>query len=52
MTMMKEAYDDFKRYKRDNEANSSRYECYVKGKAKKLKSSQLKPGNLVIVNTK
>jgi len=28
--MFKEIYDDFQRYKKDKEANSFRYICYIK----------------------
>jgi len=29
LTMLKEIYDDFKRYKKDKEANSFKYTCYI-----------------------
>lgn len=32
LTMIKDAYDDFKRMKRDKEANSAKYLCFTKGK--------------------
>jgi phospholipid-translocating ATPase len=44
LTMVKDGYDDYKRYKRDQEANSSLYDVIVKEKIKKVQSGNLKPG--------
>ena len=47
VTISKEAYDDFKRYKRDLEANSQEYTVLLPDGAKKVPSSALKCGDLV-----
>ncbi|KAL4496984.1 hypothetical protein ABPG72_002140 [Tetrahymena utriculariae] len=52
LTMIKDAYDDYKRYKRDKEANSSLYEVIVKGQIKLIPSMNLKVGQIVKVNLK
>jgi phospholipid-translocating ATPase len=50
--MGKDAWDDYKRYKRDREANSSLYECVVRGQRKMVQSCDLRPGQIVLVNNK
>ncbi|KRX07251.1 P-type ATPase, cytoplasmic domain N [Pseudocohnilembus persalinus] len=49
LTMVKEAYDDYKRMKRDQEANSTKYKTFRHGSPITLKSSDLKVGDLVVV---
>ena len=51
LTMGKEGYDDYKTYKRDIEANSKVYEVVRKNKLEKLKSKDLKVGDLVILKS-
>lgn len=50
--MSKETVDDLKRYKRDKEANSYKYECLRKGKLRKISSCDLIPGDIIKVYTK
>lgn len=52
LTMLKEIYDDFKRYKKDKEANSFEYTCYINGVTRQVKSCDIQPGYIVFVNTK
>ncbi len=47
--MMKEAYDDFYRYKRDKEANSTLYSVWKENKFEQIPSSDLRAGMLVEV---
>ncbi|EGR32280.1 hypothetical protein IMG5_090120, partial [Ichthyophthirius multifiliis] len=50
LTMLKEAYDDIKRYKRDKEANSQLYKVLeIKEEQQFIKSSDLKVGNIIKV---
>jgi len=51
LTMIKEAYDDFNRFKRDKEANSQLYKVFT-GAAGKINtpSSDLKVGDIIEVN--
>ncbi|EGR27281.1 phospholipid-translocating p-type flippase family protein, putative [Ichthyophthirius multifiliis] len=50
LTILKEAYDDYKRFKRDKEANSQEYMVIQKeGQLISLKSSELKVGHIVQV---
>lgn len=51
ITMMKEAYDDFQRYRRDKEANSQMYEILVPEGTKMVPSSALKVGDIVILHS-
>ena len=49
--MSKEAYDDYIRYQRDTEANSQHYTTLdSSGNRKKVPSSALRVGDLVIIN--
>ncbi|CEO98647.1 hypothetical protein PBRA_006761 [Plasmodiophora brassicae] len=50
VTISKEAYDDFQRYRRDKEANSAMYEVIENGIIKSVPSSSLRVGDLVIVH--
>ena len=52
LTMVKEAIDDFKRYQRDREANSFRYETLRQNQFVEVPASELKPGDLIKVNMK
>lgn len=49
LTMAKEGYDDYRTYLRDIEANSKIYEVVRKDKREKLKSKDLKVGDIVII---
>jgi phospholipid-translocating ATPase len=49
VTMIREAIDDFRRYQRDREVNSSRY-CKLTGRGRvSVASSDLKVGDIVYV---
>ncbi len=50
VTISKEAYDDFKRYRRDNEANAQMYEQLTPSGVVQIPSSQIKVGDLIIVH--
>eukprot|EP00474_Spongospora_subterranea_P000740 CRZ01198.1 hypothetical protein [Spongospora subterranea] len=50
VTMSKEAHDDFKRFRRDKEANSARYQVIENGIPKTVPSSSLRVGDLVIIH--
>lgn len=47
--MGKEAYDDWKRYKRDQENNSRKYEILTRNGIKLIPSSKLRVGDLLII---
>ncbi|RHZ62903.1 hypothetical protein Glove_334g35 [Diversispora epigaea] len=49
VTMGKEAYDDWKRYKRDQENNSRKYEILTRNGKKIIPSSKLRVGDLVFI---
>ena len=48
--MIKEGYDDFKRYRRDTEANSAMYEVLTPAGIKRIPSSKIKLGDFVILH--
>lgn len=50
ITMIKEAFDDFARFRRDKAINLARYKVFEKGVWKDKYSQNLKVGNLVKVN--
>lgn len=51
ITLLKEGYDDYQRYRRDKEANSQRYERLTPiGLRESVPSSDLRVGDLVFVN--
>ncbi|CAJ0637805.1 11206_t:CDS:10 [Entrophospora sp. SA101] len=50
ITMGKEAYDDWIRYKRDCENNSQKYEILTRDGIKIVPSSKIKVGDLVVVH--
>ncbi|CAG8437521.1 7140_t:CDS:10 [Diversispora eburnea] len=50
VTMGKEAYDDWKRYKRDQENNSRKYEILTRNGKKIIPSSKLRVGDLVFIH--
>jgi phospholipid-translocating ATPase len=51
ITLMKEGYDDYKRYVRDKEANSQRYQkLTASGEKMSTPSSDLRVGDVVFVN--
>lgn len=51
ITILKEAYDDFQRYKRDKEANSQLYDKLTPNGLHKIPSSQIQVGDLIQVET-
>ncbi|CAG8498047.1 17763_t:CDS:10, partial [Acaulospora morrowiae] len=50
ITMGKEAYDDWKRYKRDQENNSRKYQILTRDGLKNVPSSRLRVGDLVFIH--
>ncbi|GES79650.1 aminophospholipid-transporting P-type ATPase [Rhizophagus clarus] len=50
VTMGKEAYDDWKRYKRDQENNSQKYQIMTRNGIKLVPSSKIRVGDLIIIN--
>ena len=50
LTMIKEAFDDFRRYQRDKETNGQKYAVYSNGEFKPVSSENLKVGNLVEIH--
>lgn len=50
VTMIKEAFDDFARFRRDKSINLAKYHVFEKGQWKEKYSQSLKVGNLVKVN--
>jgi phospholipid-translocating ATPase len=50
VTILKEAYDDFKRYRRDKEANSTLYKKLTpQGTLEPIPSSDIKVGDFIVV---
>lgn len=49
VTMINEAYDDYKRYKRDMEQNQQKYNIKRDGSTYEINACELKPGDLVEV---
>lgn len=49
VTMLREAYDDFKRYRRDKELNSQLYKILSYDGIKLVPSSHLKVGDIIII---
>ncbi|KAF9172112.1 putative aminophospholipid-translocase [Mortierella sp. AD011] len=50
VTIGKEAIDDMKRYRRDQEANSQRYQKLTPSGFKMVPSSKIKVGDMIVVN--
>ena len=48
--MGKEAYDDWKRYKRDQENNSQKYQIMTTNGIKLVPSSKIRVGDFIIIN--
>ena len=51
LTMGKEAFDDYRTYRRDIEANSKVYGVVREDELLKVKSKDLKIGDLVVINS-
>ncbi|EFA84483.1 ATPase [Heterostelium album PN500] len=51
ITILKEAYDDFQRYRRDKEANSQHYQRLTKNGFISIPSSDIKVGHFIKVET-
>eukprot|EP01130_Rhizamoeba_saxonica_P001854 TRINITY_DN11681_c0_g1_i1.p1 TRINITY_DN11681_c0_g1~~TRINITY_DN11681_c0_g1_i1.p1 ORF type:complete len:1068 (-),score=186.53 TRINITY_DN11681_c0_g1_i1:43-3246(-) len=49
ITILKEAYDDFKRWKRDKEANSQKYQKLTPNGPVTIPSSEIRVGDLIFV---
>ena len=52
LTLAKEAYDDFKRYKRDKESNSSEYRLIRGGQLRTIKSQDIQVGDVLEIHAK
>lgn len=52
LTLAKEAYDDFKRYKRDKESNSSQYRLIRGGQLRTIKSQDIQVGDVLEIHAK
>ncbi|CAG8627966.1 14608_t:CDS:10 [Funneliformis caledonium] len=50
VTIGKEAYDDWKRFKRDQENNSQKYEIMTRNGIKLVPSSKIRVGDLILIN--
>ncbi len=50
ITMLKEAFDDFQRHRRDKEMNQKEHEILTNNGFKKISSAQLKVGQIVKVH--
>ncbi|KAI1304579.1 putative aminophospholipid-translocase [Mortierella claussenii] len=50
VTIGKEAIDDMKRYRRDQEANSQRYQLLTPSGFKMIPSSKIRVGDMIVVN--
>ena len=50
VTIIKEAYDDFYRYRRDKEANDQRYNKLINKGFKSIKSSDIEVGDIIELN--
>ncbi|CAG8498992.1 13491_t:CDS:10 [Ambispora leptoticha] len=50
VTISKEAYDDWKRYKRDKENNSQKYQILTKNGIELVPSSRIRVGDMVIIH--
>lgn len=49
VTLIREAYDDFKRYLRDREMNSEKYEKITSEGRMEVESSDIEVGDLIII---
>ena len=49
VTMCREALDDFRRYRRDNEANSQKFKSFTSSGIVNIPSSSIRVGDLVFV---
>ena len=47
LTLAKEAYDDFKRYRRDRESNSTKYKFIKNGQMHTIASEDIQVGDLI-----
>jgi len=47
LTLAKEAYDDFKRYRRDKESNSTKYRLIRHGQLHTIQSQDIQVGDLI-----
>ena len=49
VTMCREALDDFRRYRRDKEANSQKFKLFSRDGVTEIPSSKIKVGDLIFV---
>ena len=47
LTLAKEAYDDFKRYRRDKESNSTKYRFLKNGQVHNIASQDIQVGDVI-----
>lgn len=52
LTLAKEAYDDYKRYRRDKESNSSEYRLIRGGQLRRIKSEDIRVGDVLEIHAK
>jgi phospholipid-translocating ATPase len=52
LTLAKEAYDDFKRYRRDKESNSTKYRLIRHGQLHTIQSQDIQVGDLIEIHAK
>ena len=50
VTMLKEAYDDFCRFRRDKDLNLTKFECATKTGLKTIYAKDIKVGHIIQVN--
>ena len=49
VTMCREALDDFRRYRRDKEANSQKFKLFSRDGVTEIPSSKIKVGDMIFV---
>ena len=47
LTLGKEAWDDYKRYRRDKESNSATYRIIKDGETKKIRAEDIQVGDII-----
>ena len=52
LTLAKEAYDDYKRYRRDCDSNSSKYRLLRQGQVLTIKSEDIRVGDMIELHAK
>lgn len=52
LTLGKEAWDDYKRYRRDKESNSATYRIIKDGQTKKIRAEDIQVGDIIEIHAK